>query len=96
MKLTEARAVFAELRTQESNIVVYPHAHLVHPERKFTEAELRTLVMQATGILSLNNYPTAVEGSFLFICRDEKKRNVEIAILLEGKILVIHAFRRIK
>ena len=95
MKLTEARVVFAKLRTQESCITVYPHAHLAHPERQFTQAELVSLVMLARGILTLNEYPTAVEGSFLFICRDEKKRNVEIAVLLEGKILVIHAFRRI-
>ena len=96
MKLTEARAVFAELRTFESKIIVYPHAYLAHPERQFTQAELVTLVMLAKGILTLNGYPTAVEGSFLFICQDEKKRNVEIAVLLEKKILVIHAFRRIK
>lgn len=96
MKLTEARSIFAELRNKEENIVVYPHAYLAHPEREFTQAELVTLVMLARGILALNEYPTAVEGSFLFICRDEKKRNVEIAVLFEEKILVIHAFRRIK
>ena len=96
MRLKEARALFSELRMLESNILIFRHAYIDHPEREFTEPELKSLVINAKGLLTLNNYPTAVDGSFLFICRDEKKRNVEIAVLIQNKILVIHAFRRIK
>lgn len=96
MKLTEARDLFSKLRKLESNIIIDPHAYKAHPEREFTEPELKTLVLHASGLLTLNNYATAAQGSFLFVCRDEKKRNVEIAMLFSGKILVIHAFRRIK
>ena len=96
MKLADARVVFAGFRSDRKFVVVLEHAYKAHPERLFTRAELITLIMQAKGLLNLNLYPTAIEGSFLFICRDDQNRNVEIAVLIEDKIIAVHAFRRIK
>lgn len=95
MKLTEARKLFDELRKQGKIQVKY-HAIHEHPERGFTRAEIFYLVSETTGRLSHNNkFPTSVEGSFFYECKDRAHRNVEIALVLEDNIVVIHAFRRV-
>lgn len=94
MKLSDARKLFSELR-KNGFIIVYPHAYRDHKERKFTEDEIKHLVIYANGFLSDNNYPSAIDGSFLFTCKDDFNRKVEIAVLLENKIIVVHAFRKV-
>jgi len=94
MKLRDAREIFSELR-KTGIIIVYPHAYRGHPEREFTSDEIKYLIIYAQGFLSENTYPSAIEGSFLFTCKDDSNRKVEMAVILENKIIVIHAFRKV-
>jgi hypothetical protein len=93
VKLSEAKIAFEMLKKEK--IIIRKHAWLDHPERNFSVKELTVLIM-GKGRLTLNKYPSAQTGSFLFLCVDELKRSVEIAILIEDNIIVIHAYRRIK
>ena len=95
MKLTEARKLFSELRKQRK-IHLTHHVIHDHPERGFSRAELHYLVSETNGKLSHNTkFPTSVKDSFFYECKDSTGRNVEIAVVLENNIIVIHAFRRV-
>jgi hypothetical protein len=96
MKLTEARIEFERLRKLR-RIVVGFHVKQDHKDRLFNEDEVKFLVAETKGLLTDNNkMPTAVPGSFMYFCKDLAGRNVEIAVMIEDNIVVIHAFRRIK
>ena len=95
MKLTEARKLFFDLRKQRKIHLTYHVVH-GHKERGFSREELHYLVLETNGKLSHNTkFPTSVEDSFFYECKDIARRNVEIALVLEDNIIVIHAFRRI-
>lgn len=97
MKLRMARTLFNELR-KEGRITILRHAWQAHPNRGFTRIELVKLV-QGSGNLQLNLFPSAQVGSFLWICKDLEDRRTEIAIVIETEdngdsIVIIHAFRK--
>ncbi len=99
MKLSEARRLFARLRDLDA-IEIRRHAWKDHPERGFSPLELVRLI-KARGNLQDNKYPTAVTGSFLWICRDDDGRKTEMAIVFERNesgemIMVIHAYRKVR
>ena len=94
LKLSEARVVFDELR-KDKKIIVRRHAHKDYPDRQFTENEIKYLVA-GQGHLIDNNFPSAIEDSFLFVCKDLKERRVELAVLLEDNVIVVSAFRRVQ
>lgn len=100
MKLKEARALLKEIRDDDGRINIRPHAWKDHPERKFSPLELVRL-LQGKGGLHDNKYPSAAEGSFLWVCKDEEGRKTELAIVFETDksgdlIVIIHAYREIK
>ncbi len=98
MKLKEARALFDRLRTFRQ-VRIKKHAWKDHPERKFTPQELEELVL-GSGLLTENKFPSAIPRSFLWVCKDQNKRRVEIGILFEKDdnedwIIIVHAWRKI-
>ncbi len=100
MKLKDARALLKEMRGEVERISIRPHAWKDHPKRKFSPLELVRL-LQGKGGLHDNKYPTAVKGSFLWVCKDEEGRKAELAIIFETDksgdlIVIIHAYREIK
>ena len=95
MKLKEARVVFEQIR-KTVKIDVRSHVLNDHIERGFSLDEIYYLIRENKGKLSDNNkFPTSTKGSFLYECKDIAERNVELALIIEDNIVVIHAYRRI-
>jgi hypothetical protein len=94
--LTEARKQFNKLRDARK-VRIAPHAYKDHPGRKFTEQEVRSLVLDGSGFLHANNGASAKPNSWMWKCRDAKGESCEIIVLLEQDgdelILVISAWR---
>jgi hypothetical protein len=94
MKLTEARVVFEKIR-KTAKIDVRSHVINDNKHRGFSLDEVYFLIRETKGKLSDNNkFPTSTEGSFFYECKDVVGRNVELAIIINDNIVVIHAFRR--
>ena len=82
MGLTEIKAKFFALRIN-CTIVVKNHAFLDHPNRQFTNLEIINLVKFGKGLVKENNFPSAIENSFLFCTKDEQNEICELVLLIE-------------
>ena len=101
MKLREARKLFDKLRVESWRIVLTFHVLHDHPERGFTADTLVSLV-QGTGRLADNKMPSAIDDSFLWLCKDHADRACELVVKFSpldetpGElVLVISAFREV-
>lgn len=95
VKLKEARVVFERIR-KNAEIDVRYHVLHHHKNRGFSLDEIYFLIRETKGKLSDNNkFPTSTKGSFFYECKDAAGRKVELGIIIENNIVVIHAYRRI-
>ncbi len=83
--------------------MVKRHAYLDYPDRGFSPEEILDLC-EGSGRLLDNKAATAKPDSYVWHCKDEEGRGVEIVVLIETIetprsreiLLVISAFRRLK
>ncbi len=108
MGLVDSRRLFFQLRGK-CKILVKNHAFKDYPERGFTKQELLYLVKQGKGNFKANSESLeAIDGSFLFLPKDDQGRECKLVILIEevtieGKggprkemIIVCSAYREVK
>jgi hypothetical protein len=97
LKLSDARLLFDRLK-KEKKIAVRPHAVSGHPERDFSYIEIKNLIL-GNGLLADNKFPSAIQNSFLWLCRDKFGKNVELVVILKQEndeiIIVVSAWRAI-
>jgi hypothetical protein len=99
LTLTAARKLLKEIQAS-CLVLVRPHAHRDHPERKFTAPEIIDLVRRGTNLKD-NKSLSAIEMSFMLIVRDDEDKLCELALLFEkdaatgSYIIVCHAYRKV-
>ncbi len=82
MGLVEKRKRFYQIRGTCKIIVRY-HAYADHPERNFSELELKNLVKNSMGRVTDNTSPEAIPESFLYLPKDDDERECKLVILLK-------------
>lgn len=108
MGLADSRRLFFQVRGK-SRILVKNHAFKDYPNRGFTKQELINLVKHGNGRFKANSESLeAIDGSFLFLPKDDEGRECKLVILIEevtieGKggprketIIVCSAYREVK
>ncbi len=96
MRLTEAKALFYKLRTEEGRIKPTFHILHHHKERQFTWDEIVFIIRETKGRLVINDkMPTSQKGTYLWESKDILGRYVEIGVSIEEDIIVIHTWRKI-
>jgi len=100
LKLSEARVLFKKCQNIGlSGFVVRRHCWKDHPERLFTQMEILNLLL-GKGNLRDNKMPSAKPDSFLWHCKDDENRSVQIAVVFneDGRItaIAISAFRKVE
>lgn len=101
MKLSEAKKLYAALRTNAARIHVARHAFADHPERSFSEREIKDLVSMGGRLTDNLESVHALPESFLLYRNDLMNRLCKFVLKFErdqnGRhILVISAYRRVK
>ena len=87
MGLTESRRQFFQMRSK-CKIIVKNHAFVDYPERGFSKIEIINLVKHGAGVFKANDSSVeALDGSFLFLPKDDEERECKLVILLEELII---------
>lgn len=82
MGLVEKRKRFHQIRGNCKIIIRY-HAYGDHPERMFTELEIKNLVKYGSGMVTENDSPEAIAESILFFPKDDEERECKLVVLLD-------------
>lgn len=82
MGLSDYRRLFFQIRSK-CQIIVKSHAFLDYPKRAFTKLEIINLVRFGLGQFRENLSAEAIDGSFLFLVKDDLDRECKLVILIE-------------
>lgn len=101
MKLSEAKKLYGALRLNPSRIHVARHAFVDHPERSFSEKEIKDLVSRGGRLTDNRDSVEASLDSFLLFRNDLLDRPCKFVLIFgrnekDQLILVISAYRRTK
>ena len=98
LKLSEARILYSGCqKIGESAFVIRRHCWKDHPDRRFSQIEVLNLLL-GRGVLKTNHFPSAKADSFIWLCKDNQDRRVEIVVVLnDGQIqaIAISAYREV-
>ncbi len=104
MGLTDKKRIFFRIR-KTCSIIVKRHAYLDYPERKFTQLEIINIIRNNNGQIAKNDYPSAKEGSVLFVTSDDDGNKCELVLFVEEEmdcltkskkmIIAISAYRKL-
>ncbi len=86
MGLSDSRRLFFEIRAN-CQVIVKNHAFTDYPERGFSKPEIVNLVRFGTGEVRGNKSPEAIDGSFLFLVKDDLKKLCKLVVLIEEVII---------
>ena len=82
MGLSDRRRLFFQIRSK-CQVIVKNHAFLDYPKRGFSKLEIVNLIRSGVGQLQENPSPDAIEGSFLFLVKDDLGKPCKLVVLVE-------------
>ena len=82
MGLNDRRRLFFQIRSK-CQVIVKSHAFLDYPKRGFSKSEIINLVRFGVGQIQENKSPEAINGSFLFLAKDDLENMCKLVVLVE-------------